>query len=458
LDGLNRLTQADEGEKSGGSIHSSKKARQELWSLSQTGNFSVNQLNLNWNADSDFSDTGEIDDTRTYNAANEMTQWQPTGAAYSPAINAVGATTDDGRDYRFVYDAFGRLRKVLNQSNVLRAEYTYNGLGYRIGWHFDADADGTVESNSDDPWFWFCSDEQWRIIATYRSTDSTPKERFVFHAAGLDGMGSSSYIDSVVYRDRDMMASSTPKAFREAGDGTLEERRYFCQNWRADVVAVVDEAGNQLESVKYFSYGMPFCLPAGDMDSDGDYDQTDENVISGWSTGYDVRADANLDGYIDSSDTAVLVGHKGSSALGRGFLSRSDVENRKGYAGYENDGVLGDGALTNSNSRFWHVRHRVLDSTTGMWTSRDPAGYVDGPNALIYVLDQPLGLLDPSGLLVKLVGSTCKVICRGSPFGRACLEPIPVEGDMPINRSSTRSVPRRFMDEPQTQDHGPEGP
>jgi len=38
------------------------------------------------------------------------------------------------------------------------------------------------------------------------------------------------------------------------------------------------------------------------------------------------------------------------------------------------------------------------------------------------------------------------------------LEPIPVEGDMPINRSSTRSVPRRFMDEPQTQDHGPEGP
>jgi len=39
-----------------------------------------------------------------------------TGAAYIPAINAVGTTTDDGRDYRFVYDAFGRLRKVLNQS------------------------------------------------------------------------------------------------------------------------------------------------------------------------------------------------------------------------------------------------------------------------------------------------------------------------------------------------------
>jgi len=221
---------------------------------------------------------------------------------------------------------------------------------------------------------------------------------------GVAGDGGLSYINSVVYRDRDMMASSTmasstPKSFREAGDGTLEERRYFCQNWRADVSAVVDEAGNQMESVKYFSYGMPFCLPAGDMDSDGDYDQTDENVISGWTTGYDVRADANLDGYIDSADTALLLGHKGSSALGRGFLSRSDVANRRGYSGYENDGVLGDGALANSNSRFWHVRHRVLDSTVGAWTSRDPVEYQGGQASLLRYIDQsPIDTTDPSGL------------------------------------------------------------
>ncbi|MDX2148689.1 MAG: hypothetical protein SFZ23_14340, partial [Planctomycetota bacterium] len=79
---------------------------------------------------------------------------------------------------------FGRLVAVRNRSNsALVAEYRYNGLGSRTGWHYDADADGTVESGSpgDDPWYWFCNDEGWRIVATFRHTDAYPKERFVFH-------------------------------------------------------------------------------------------------------------------------------------------------------------------------------------------------------------------------------------------------------------------------------------
>ncbi|MDX2146601.1 MAG: hypothetical protein SFZ23_03685 [Planctomycetota bacterium] len=123
--------------------------------------------------------------------------------------------------------------EVRNRSNsALVAEYRYNGLGFRTGWHYDADADGTVESGSpgDDPWYWFCNDERWRIVATFRDTDSFPKERFVFHAAGADGQGGSSYIDSVVLRDRDINSG-----WRAAGDGTLEERLYYCQNYASDV-------------------------------------------------------------------------------------------------------------------------------------------------------------------------------------------------------------------------------
>lgn len=48
-----------------------------------------------------------------------------------------------------------------------------------------------------------CSDERWRMVATYRNSDSSPKERFVYHAAGFAGSGSSSYIDAVVLRDAD---------------------------------------------------------------------------------------------------------------------------------------------------------------------------------------------------------------------------------------------------------------
>jgi hypothetical protein len=66
--------------------------------------------------------------------------WRPTSATarytdddgtddITLAYDAAGNLTDDGKDYKYVYDAFGRLRKVNNQSDVLVAEYTYNGLG-----------------------------------------------------------------------------------------------------------------------------------------------------------------------------------------------------------------------------------------------------------------------------------------------------------------------------------------
>lgn len=66
--------------------------------------------------------------------------------------DTVGNLTDDAENYEYVYDPFGRLRTVKNTSTQAPvAEYTYGGLGHRIGWHYDVDADGTVEDTSDDP-------------------------------------------------------------------------------------------------------------------------------------------------------------------------------------------------------------------------------------------------------------------------------------------------------------------
>jgi len=62
-------------------------------------------------------------------------------------------------------------------------------------------------------------------------------------------------------------------------DGVLGQRYDFCQNWCADVSAIVNGSGKMMEWVKYYSYGIPFSLPAGDTDSDGDCDQTDINTI-----------------------------------------------------------------------------------------------------------------------------------------------------------------------------------
>ena len=118
-----------------------------------------------------------------------------------------------------------------------------------------------------------------------------------------------------------------------ASDGTLEERVYYCQNWRGDVSVVIEDDADMVEWVKYSSYGIPFGLPKGDRDSDGDLDFPDVLAIENWGNNpYDVRADLDLDGDVDSTD-GTLASNASPITLGWGNLS--DRGNRKGYGGYE---------------------------------------------------------------------------------------------------------------------------
>ena len=395
LDNVNRLTDAQEGTwnpSPPGQIDN--ETRQETWTLGQTSLWNIHQLDLN--GDGVLTGTGELDENNPldganphFNAANEWTARDVDNNGtddFTLVYDKLGELTDDGEFYKYEYDAFGRLRKITNQdfSPKLVAEYTYNGLGHRIGWHYDVDADGTVENTSDDPWFYFAYDENWRIVATYRDDDTSPKEQFVSHNAGLGGYGGSSAIDGIILRDKD-----ADTAWSAASDGTLEERVYYCQNWRGDVSVVIEDDAEMVEWVKYSSYGIPFGLPKGDQDSDGDLDTTDVLAIANWGDNpYDVRADLDLDGDVDLTD-ATLANNASPITLGWGNLS--DRGNRKGYGGYELDPVL---AYTT-----WHVRNRVLISDLGRWITRDPIGYAGGMNLYQYVSSNPLRNVDPSGLL-----------------------------------------------------------
>jgi len=200
---------------------------------------------------------------------------------------------------------------------------------------------------------------------------------FVFY--GSDG---SSYIDTVVLRQKDDNSGWT-----SAADGVLEQRYYYCQNWRADVSAIVNASGKMMEWVKYSSYGIPFGLPAGDTDSDGDCDQTDINNIDA-AISYDVRYDLDLDGDVDAADSSRASSTFQGTTLGRGVLSSSSVGNRKGYSGYEYDEAVGK----------YHVRNRILDPALGRWTRRDPLGYVDGMSLYEYVGSRVKSANDPRGL------------------------------------------------------------
>ncbi|MCC6425702.1 MAG: hypothetical protein IT435_02655, partial [Phycisphaerales bacterium] len=154
--------------------------------------------------------------------------------------------------------------------------------------------------------------------------------------------------------------------------------------------AIVSSAGDLFEWAKYSAYGVPFGMPAGDCDSDGDCDSTDATTMSTWlgsdpSPAYDARLDLNLDGEIDAADQTLQSDFTGIE-LGRGALS--DLGNHKGYAGYEFEWERG---------RQWNVRHRELDSTLGRWLQRDPFGYIDGTSFSQSYRSSPTQRVDPSG-------------------------------------------------------------
>jgi len=383
-DNLGRLTKAEEGTWGGSSI--SSRTRQQNWTLDQVGNWEVAQLDLD--GDNNFNEgADEYNDDRTHGVANELTARDTNDDAtndHDLVYDGVGNLTDDDENYEYVYDVWGRLRKVKDTGDqALVAEYWYNGLGYRITFHEDATGNGIVDGS--DPKYHLIYDERWRLVATYRADDDNPKEAFVSHQAGLDGAGGSSYIDSVILRQRDANSGWT-----SAADGTMEERRYYCQNWRNDVSVMLTSAGVMVEWVKYTAYGVPFGLPGADTDSDGDCDATDITQIQTWidAPAYDVRGDLDLDGDVDAADKTLAENTYQGTTLGWTVLSASNVANRAGYAGYQKD----------VNLDISHVRNRVLEPHLGRWTRRDPLGYIDGMSLYEYVGSRPITARDPQGL------------------------------------------------------------
>ncbi|MGD9689500.1 MAG: RHS repeat-associated core domain-containing protein [Phycisphaerales bacterium] len=418
MDNLNRLLDADEGTLSTGSITS--RTRRERWDensagygLDQVGNWKRRKLDLD--GDGSYSGGGELDDTGAFNAANEwLTRDTDSNSSvnYTLAHDAVGNMTDDGKDYTYVYDVFGRLVKVKARSGgATVAEYAYDALGQRISTHTDVGGNGSVTTA--DHTYWFIYDDRWRIIATYRCEwdggasaylpDTEHKEQFVWHNAGMDGRGGSSYIDSVILRDRD-----NSSGWLAASDGDHEERRLFGPNWRADVSLVMNTNGRPLERIKYTAYGTPITLTDIDYNDDKSIDSDDlgdfVNTPYDWDLDGDTNSPADSDNDAFSDDYFAVAGN----SYGRGTLSLAAIGNRIGYAGY-----VYDRFISGSDGGKWHVRHRVLDSGLGRWTRRDRLGWIDGPSLYAYVRCNPVANADTDGCFTRLRGAFSEAKCGG---------------------------------------------
>jgi hypothetical protein len=114
----------------------------------------------------------------------------------------------------------------------------------------------------------------------------------------LDSTATGSFDVSAVLESRD-----------DNYDGSIDRTTVLFIDRTGSVVGYYGDdstAGKQVERLLYNMTGQPFLMPWGDVDGDGDSDASDTgwvNILWTFSL-YDVRADLDLDGDVDSVDYA----------------------------------------------------------------------------------------------------------------------------------------------------------
>ncbi|MGE0377986.1 MAG: RHS repeat domain-containing protein [Planctomycetaceae bacterium] len=253
-DGLHRLSGIERGEINGTYTSISSDTFGQDWSLDQLGNWA------NFLEDDDGDGTDELDQDRTHNDVNEITAITATTGAnwvdptYDAAGNMLTGPTpgDETATQKYVYDAWNRLVKVTDGSDVTIAEYEYDGRNYRI---VKAVYSGGMLSYTDD----FYYNEDWQELEVRRDGDTDPREQYVWH---------TDYIDALAVRYYD---ADTDGNLAENNDGP----HYYTQGANYHVHAAVNASGTVLERYHYDPYGRLLVLDPDftpDADSTSDID------------------------------------------------------------------------------------------------------------------------------------------------------------------------------------------
>ena len=161
-DGLHRLLSYDQGTLSSGSITSSN--TQRYWELDQLGNWAKLRQGLT-------NSSTPVLEQRVHNAVNELTDFTDPGSYIDPAHDAAGNMTEAPKPgapttkHKYIYDAWNRLVKVTDGSNVTIVTMEYDGLGQRI--QKVVSGGDTIDYYYNDQWQLLTEAEDDSIYATY---------------------------------------------------------------------------------------------------------------------------------------------------------------------------------------------------------------------------------------------------------------------------------------------------
>jgi RHS repeat-associated protein len=237
-DGVNRLTAFDRGTINGNKDAISTLKFAQEWSLDATGNWS------GFKEDDDGDSTWDLEQSRTSNAVNEITDITETsGPAWATPVynragnmSAIPKPADPAISFAATYDAWNRLVKLEDGEDTV-SEYVYDAAKRRVVLK-TYDSGELAETRH----FYYTS--RWQTIEERLESSgviSANRDRqFVW---GLR------YIDDLALRDRDTDSNAS-----------LDERLYALQDSNWNVTALAGTSGDVQERYAYSAYGTPNVL------------------------------------------------------------------------------------------------------------------------------------------------------------------------------------------------------
>jgi len=233
---IDRLKHMDRGRLTAQKDGVTDKTFAQCWTLDATGNW------RKFLEDSDGDGSWSLDQTRTANKVNEITDLtESIGPSWvTPVYSRAGNMTtipkpaDPTASYTGTYDAWNRLLRIEDGSDKV-AEYEYDGAKRRTV--KKTYVSGVLDETRH---FYYTEPSKWQVVEARVESSLDAERHFVW---GLR------HVDDIVLRDRDINS-----------DGTLDERFYGMQDANWNVTSVSNANGSIQERYNYDAYGSSTAL------------------------------------------------------------------------------------------------------------------------------------------------------------------------------------------------------
>lgn len=328
--------------------------------------------------------------TYAYNAAGQRTaltmQGRPVIAYAYDGAGRLQSITEQGGGVNFTYDAAGR-RTTMTLPNGVVATYTYDAASQLTGIVY---THGSVLVGD--------------IVYTYDAAGNRIRTSGTLARTGMPAP-----VTSATYDIANRLISRNGISYSYDNNGNLISDGARTYNWD-DRDRLIGIAGATTASFGYDAYNRRRSKTVAGITTRYLYDglnPVQEKTVDGTPSA-DILAGFGLDQYFRRTDASgahdfitdalgsVLALSNASGALATEYTYAPYGETQ--VTGAANGNTLQYTGRENDGTGLYYYRARYYAPSMGRFITEDPIGLAAGPNTYVYVLNNPLRYIDPTGL------------------------------------------------------------